>query len=269
MPSKKISQLTAAGPLVGTEPLPIVQGGVTVKTTVNDVASISGSPIFQPDVITYSGTTAGGIGIDMSDYSPIVFWSRQILAPNLVTIYGTIYMYGVVGNYGDPILNTISMPLLESVGTLTNENGGNNSSSIHISEWIRLQTINFSSLTTLELNGSVPSYSYSFYISNCPNLTTLNIGELQTVPYNFGISQCSSLTTFSIANLTSFDGDFDGTNNALTQVTIDAILNQLANVVVLANRTVDLSGGTNAAPSVTGATYVATLISNGCTVLTN
>jgi hypothetical protein len=268
MPSKKISQLTAAGPLVGTEPLPIVQGGVTVKTTVNDVASISGSPIFQPDVITYSGTTAGGIGMDMSDYSPIVFWSRQILAPNLITMYGTIYMYGE-GGYGDPILNTISMPLLESVGTLTNENSGNNTSLIYIRGWIRLQTINFSSLTTLELNGSVVSYSYSFYISSCPNLTTLNIGELQIVPYNFVISQCSSLTTFSIANLTSFDGDFDGTNNALTQATVDGILYQLANVVVLANRTVDLSGGTNAAPSVTGATYVATLISNGCTVLTN
>ena len=43
MPSKKISQLTAATtPLTGTEELPIVQGGITKKTTAQDIADLGG-----------------------------------------------------------------------------------------------------------------------------------------------------------------------------------------------------------------------------------
>ena len=44
MPDKKISQLTPAGALSGTEPLPIVQGGSTVKTTVQDIANLAVEP---------------------------------------------------------------------------------------------------------------------------------------------------------------------------------------------------------------------------------
>jgi hypothetical protein len=43
MAKVKISQLPSAGALSGTEPLPIVQGGVTKKTTVQDVADIATS----------------------------------------------------------------------------------------------------------------------------------------------------------------------------------------------------------------------------------
>jgi hypothetical protein len=41
MPDKKISQLTSAGALTGVEPLPIVQDGSTVKTTVQDIANLA------------------------------------------------------------------------------------------------------------------------------------------------------------------------------------------------------------------------------------
>jgi hypothetical protein len=41
MANKKISQLTSAGPLLGSEQLPIVQSGTTVKTTLDDVLSYS------------------------------------------------------------------------------------------------------------------------------------------------------------------------------------------------------------------------------------
>ena len=40
MADEKISALTSAGALAGTEPLPIVQGGDTKKTTVQDVANL-------------------------------------------------------------------------------------------------------------------------------------------------------------------------------------------------------------------------------------
>ena len=41
MADTKISLLTSAGALAGTEPLPIVQGGNTVKTTVQDIANLA------------------------------------------------------------------------------------------------------------------------------------------------------------------------------------------------------------------------------------
>lgn len=41
MADKKISGLTSAGALAGTEPVPIVQGGATVKTTVQDIADLA------------------------------------------------------------------------------------------------------------------------------------------------------------------------------------------------------------------------------------
>ncbi len=226
-----------------------------------DPQEVVGSPIFQPDVITYSGTTAGGIGISLGEYSPIVFWSRQILAPNLVTVYGTIYMEGS-GSYGDPILNTISLPSLETVSSLTDASVNY---SLYISNFPYLQTLNLSSLRVLYNSNT----SISLTIEYCPLLTTLNLSNLERVDSRISIFNNIALTTLDISSLTTFDSDFDGSVNAFTQVTVDAILDQLANVVGLANKSVDLSGGTNAAPSVTGAGYVATLVSNGCTVTTN
>jgi hypothetical protein len=45
MANKKISQLTVAAPLTGTEILPIVQGGVTVQTTAQDIADLAGGAL--------------------------------------------------------------------------------------------------------------------------------------------------------------------------------------------------------------------------------
>lgn len=43
MPNKKISQLPVSGTLSGTEAVPIVQLGTTVKTTVQDIANLAGN----------------------------------------------------------------------------------------------------------------------------------------------------------------------------------------------------------------------------------
>jgi hypothetical protein len=227
---------------------------------IEDISSSSGSPIFQPDIITYSGTTMGGIAIDTSNYSPIVFCSSQILAPNLLTINGSIMMNGS-GYYGDSLLEVISMPLLEDAAFLTT--GKSYNYAIQIEAFQLLETVDFSSLK------NIGEANYSIYISDNANLTTLNIGSLEVLNGDFSVSYNPLLTSFSIANLTTFNGTFYADSNALNETTIDSILYQLADVVVLNNEIVDLSGGTNAAPSVTGATYVATLTANGCTVTTN
>ena len=53
MANKKISQLEAAASLTGTELLPIVQDGVTVQTTAQDVADLGGggNPIYNVQLL--------------------------------------------------------------------------------------------------------------------------------------------------------------------------------------------------------------------------
>jgi len=63
MADEKISALTSAGALAGTEPLPIVQGGVTKKTTVQDVANLKATPNIQ-QVLNEGDTSTTPIIID-------------------------------------------------------------------------------------------------------------------------------------------------------------------------------------------------------------
>jgi hypothetical protein len=66
MADKKISGLTSAGALAGTEPVPIVQGGVTVKTTVQDIADLASGGVASVN----SGTN---INVDNTDpANPII-----------------------------------------------------------------------------------------------------------------------------------------------------------------------------------------------------
>lgn len=73
-----------------------------------------------------------------------------------------------------------------------------------------------------------------------------------------------------------FVGDYtDCSNNALSQASVDNVLVRLAaldgtgGTTSYDNKTVDLSGGTDAAPSATGLAAKATLEGRGCTVTVN
>lgn len=70
MADKKISALSSAGALSGTEPVPIVQGGVTVKTTVQDIADLAGggvSSVTAGTNISVTGTSTNPIINSLSD----------------------------------------------------------------------------------------------------------------------------------------------------------------------------------------------------------
>jgi len=56
MADKKISGLTSAGALAGTEPVPIVQGGATVKTTVQDIADLATPNLQQVTDVGFTTT---------------------------------------------------------------------------------------------------------------------------------------------------------------------------------------------------------------------
>jgi hypothetical protein len=81
MADEKISALPSAGALSGTEPLPIVQGGVTKKTTVQDVADLKATPDLQ-QVTTAGATTSVGINIDNGAGENINIKHDQIIINN-------------------------------------------------------------------------------------------------------------------------------------------------------------------------------------------
>jgi hypothetical protein len=258
MANQSISQLTSATSLNGTEQVPLVQSSQTKKATTSDIFNYGGSPFFVPQVIYFGGTICSDVNVIAGDYNTHKFTPNEITAPNLVTINGTFYLYGGTTSLG---LFTINMPLVETISVYARNNITNwDEDSILIQNWDLLESVNFASL--INCQGQIQFFGND-------SLTSINLSSLQEVNGNIVISSNPLLTTFSIANLTTFDNSFDASNNALNQASIDAILFQLATVVILSNQSVNLSGGTNAAPSVTGQTYVTTLTNNGCTVTTN
>lgn len=262
-----------------TERKSAVLNAETQPYTVTDIANtiaqdgLTGSSFFQPEVIYFGGTSCAGIAINPYDYNPPFLASTQVLAPNLTSV-GTCIIIRDYDTYINSSLQTISFPLLETVGLsiptigLTNQEYG-----IAIDNFTFLNNIDLSSLREIQYNQD--GYVKPIYINSLPLLTTLNLSNLETIiggsESRFMIRYNFSLTTIDLSSLTIMNGikylDFD--NNALTQTTVDNILDRLANFVNLSDATINFSGGTNAAPSVIGDGYVATLVANGCTVTTN
>jgi hypothetical protein len=81
MADTKISALPSAGALAGTEPLPIVQGGNTVKTTVQAVANLVTTPDLQ-QVTTAGSTTSVGITVDNGAGESVQIKHDQIIINN-------------------------------------------------------------------------------------------------------------------------------------------------------------------------------------------
>lgn len=83
MADKKISQLnTATTPLVGTEVLPIVQGGQTVKTTVQAIANLSYQDITYSQLYNkvVNGQLVPGQWYRLTDYKSVNFLNGWTLA---------------------------------------------------------------------------------------------------------------------------------------------------------------------------------------------
>jgi hypothetical protein len=68
---KKISQLTAAAPLTGTEVLPVVQSGQTVKTTIDDILNAESITYAQATALMGSGGLTPGKSYLLSDFQTV------------------------------------------------------------------------------------------------------------------------------------------------------------------------------------------------------
>jgi hypothetical protein len=78
MANTKISNLPSAGALAGTEPLPIVQGGATVQTTVQDIANLAGGNQTLNDVLVVGNETLG-TNIKVNDADAIELENASLL----------------------------------------------------------------------------------------------------------------------------------------------------------------------------------------------
>lgn len=122
MADKKISQLTAAAtPLVGTEAVPVVQSGSTVKVAVDDLTAGRAVSALS---LTLSGGTANGV--------PYLNATKQVTTGTDLTFDGTnlglkngaqITFNGALGFYGDA--NQVVIRARATTGiTFQNASGG-------------------------------------------------------------------------------------------------------------------------------------------------
>ena len=229
MANKKISQLTSASALAGTEVLPIVQAGTTKKVTAQAIADLASSGGGGSSSFTL--TTVGTLGTSLVkwDWKSVVFASpangTQTLTP---TSYPSI-TFGGMGGWN---------------GTLS--------------------SITITDLTFIELTANSIS---TLVTVNLPQLTTILSGSMFATLF---LQSCSSLTTLNIPALTTLSDSINvnWAGNAFSQATVDHILVKFAGTSSV-NGSVDLSGGTSAAPSATGLAAKATLVGRGWTVTHN
>ena len=190
--------------------------------------------------------------------------------PSLLTVEGfgntDFYSEHAIQIADNTALATISFPVLTLIkgGAVFDDCDG-------------VTSLSFPLLTTLNLSPTVSSDTYLWIRNNTllqeilfPSLTTITINPAFLFPGYFEIKGNPALTTISLPlAVIPNKMDFDASNNALSQSTVDHILARLVANGGYVSGTVLLNGGTNAAPSVAGLADKATLIGRGVTVVTN
>lgn len=143
---------------------------------------------------------------------------------------------------------------------------------INIDDNSSLETIDLSSLDNMRVGAQNPANNILYINENNSNLKSLDISGLITVPN--GLIVLFSITGFPNLEEVILNNAVDAINvdirfANLTQTTVDNILVAL-DTAGYSSGTVDLSGGTSAAPSVgTGQPAVTSLQGKGWTVTTN
>lgn len=194
----------------------------------------------------YSGTTMMGLSIAAS---PSL---ASISFPNLTGIDpGDLESWDNQFN-ANPVLVSFSAPNLTYVSGLLGLTGNTQLSSINLSS---VQTVSFG----------------SFSITNCA-ITSLDLHSLVTAGEGLSISNCAALVSVDISSLVPTNAHvYDLSANALDATTVNLLLARaVANAAYTAG-SINLQGGTNAAPTGQGIIDKATLEGRAgpITVLTN
>lgn len=159
MANLKISQLSSAAALTGTEEIPVVQNNATVKTTVQDIANLAGG-----------GSTLDVVAVGTLGTSPLNlnYTTQAILSPEEGTQNAPIFQFPTINIYGgmgfSGTLSSISFPTLTAA-------------SIQLSGIPTLTTIDLPALET-----AIYQMMAFFNFQNNASLTTLNISSLVKIP---------------------------------------------------------------------------------------
>lgn len=172
MPSKKISQLApATTPLAGTELVPIVQNGVTVKVPASEVGALFATPI----IIDANGKIgdATSIQYNLSSFFPTVITGPTAIQPKVLANFNLNQNGGFTATYVD-----VSGP----------------------SEFTGFSVNGFSSLTSISCSAE---YIGTVNVSSNENLTNISFPNLKTVPYgiDIGYYYLSSSVTYNFPSL--------------------------------------------------------------------
>lgn len=173
----------------------------------------------------------------------------QVSFPNLTDILGVIDQ-GSLEITDSSSITTVSAPLLEFIDF-----------GVNLTNNTVLTSINLLSLQTVFVSRLI------FF--GCSSLVTLNLSSLVTVGSDVDGSGCTALTTFSCPLWSPTGGTTVNFNNcALNAASVNQILARCISVLPT-TMTIDLAGGTNAAPTGQGIIDKAALIALGNAVSTN
>lgn len=174
-------------------------------------------------------------------------------------------------------LVSLSMPNLKVVLSSQFSVAATGLTALNLNNLIFTQNLAFFNLSSLAFL-NLPSLKYvnTLVVSSSTGIANINLGALVKTYGNITINNCAFLDTITLSNgIIQIGGNFVAASCALTQVSVDNILVKLAalngtgGTVSYDNKTVNLAGGTNAAPSATGLSAKAVLQARGCTVTHN
>lgn len=161
MANVKISQLTSASSLAGTEVLPVVQGGTTKKVTVQSIADLAGGGSAP---ISFNIIADGTVVQNNSNVSIIQKAVVTTVSGNQTVVadtYPEVYLGG-----GTSSATTITIENLPAASLALN-NASN------------LLSLSLPDFTTIKFGGMI-----AFSVNNCSSLTTISVPALTTIPGN-------------------------------------------------------------------------------------
>jgi hypothetical protein len=276
--------------------------------TYNNVGTLDSMDVsFNIYALSKDTYNSGGIKTVQSYYVPSVSLSNNPTLTSItfsdVIIFGQIQADGTSADLH--LLTTISFSKsttinsinLYNLNSLTTFNAPLISGSIfriEIQNASSLASLNFSNITTIRSGLTIASSgvtsinfnslqsveSYNFNIVNNNNLTSFSLPELVYVDADAMIivenSNLTSLTIGTVGKLKKIKSDVTLSSNALNVTSVNGILALIVSLdgtngttLFGSGKTLDLSAGTNAAPTGQGLIDKATLIARGVDVITN
>ena len=266
--------------------------GGGVSNTITYTGDATGlTVIFYQAGLNAGGVFASGVAID-----------DQSVAPGIETIdYGDISFAGLIDGFGPTFAAATTVDFSALITAAYFQPTFAAAATVDFSTlttvvayfqptFTAATTVDFSALTTVTGNfqptfaaatsvdfSSLTTVTGSFQ-PLIPLVTTFTLPAIVSLLGGVvagGLSACENFTLGATLKSCGTGMDFTFTGAALTQASVDGILESLAaldgtgGTTAFSGVTVDLSGGTSATPGSAGLTAKATLVGRGCTVTTN